>query len=122
MYINHANVMTLTQFIARSTWIAYAFEWKKLLKCHLKGKTSRKLAIGQNIDYSVKKMAQGLHLPLHSVKNHNIQTCLLVYAADHRGAFTGPLVIWFHSGNHMFSLKILLVLRWSVTESFSECS
>ena len=35
-----------------------------LLKCYLKGKTSRKLANGQNIDYSEKKkMAQGLHLP-----------------------------------------------------------
>ena len=28
---------------------------KKLLKCHLKGKASRKLANGQNIDYSAKK-------------------------------------------------------------------
>ena len=27
----------------------------KLLKCHLKGKASRKLANGQNIDYSEKK-------------------------------------------------------------------
>ena len=48
--------MTLTQFMARSTWVAYAFEWGKLLKCHLKGGgTSRKLANGQNIDYSEKK-------------------------------------------------------------------
>ena len=31
--------MTLTQFMATSTWVAYAFEWGKLLKCHLKGKT-----------------------------------------------------------------------------------
>ena len=36
------------------------------LKRYLKGKISRKLANGQNIDYSEeKKMAQGLHLPLH---------------------------------------------------------
>ena len=47
--------MTLTKFLARSTWVAYAFEWGKLLKCHLKGKTSRKLANGQNIDYSEKR-------------------------------------------------------------------
>ena len=39
--------MTLTKFMARSTWVAYAFEWGKLLKCHLKGKASRKLANGQ---------------------------------------------------------------------------
>ena len=35
--------------MARSTWVAYAFEWGKLLKCHLK------LTNGQNIDYSEKK-------------------------------------------------------------------
>ena len=52
VYINHDPLMTLTKFMARSTWFAYAFEWEKLLKCHLKGKASRKLANGQNIDYS----------------------------------------------------------------------
>ena len=30
--------MTLTQFMARSTWVAHAFVWEKLLICHLKGK------------------------------------------------------------------------------------
>ena len=50
VYINHDPVMTLTKFMARSTWVAYAFEWGKLLKCHLKGKANRKLANGQNID------------------------------------------------------------------------
>ena len=52
VYINHDPVITLTKFMARSTWVAHAFEWEKVLKCHLKGKAS-------------KKMAQGLHLPLH---------------------------------------------------------
>ena len=47
--------MTLTKFMARSTWVAHAFEWEKLLKCHLKGKASKKLANGQNIDYSKKE-------------------------------------------------------------------
>ena len=47
--------MTLTQFMARSTWVANAFEWEKLLKCHLKEKASRKLENGQNIDYSEKE-------------------------------------------------------------------
>ena len=42
MYINHDPVMTLTKFMARSTWVAFAFELGKLLKCHLKGKASRK--------------------------------------------------------------------------------
>ena len=47
--------MTLTKFMARSTWVAHAFEWEKLLKCHLKGKASKKLANGQNMDYSEKR-------------------------------------------------------------------
>ena len=55
VYINPDPVVTLTQFMARSTWVVHASEWGKLLKCHLKGKTSRKLANGQNIDYSEKK-------------------------------------------------------------------
>ena len=47
--------MTLTYFKARSTWVAYVFEWVDLLKCHLKGKTCRILANGQDIDYPEKK-------------------------------------------------------------------
>ena len=50
-----------------------------LLKCYLKGKTSRKLASGQNIDYSEKRK-----WPCTGVKYHNIQICLLVYEADLR--------------------------------------
>ena len=57
--------------------------WKKLLKCHMKGKASKKLANGQNIDYSEKrKWPKGFICPCTGVKYHNIQTCLLVYAAD----------------------------------------
>ena len=69
--------------MARSKWVAHAFEWEKLLKCHLKGKASKKLANGQNIDYSEKrKRPKGFICPCTGVKYHNIQTCLLVYAAD----------------------------------------
>ena len=83
VYINHDPVMTLTKFMARSTWVAHAFEWEILLKCHLKGKASKKLANGQNIDYSEKrKRPKGFICPCTGVKYHNIQTCLLVYAAD----------------------------------------
>ena len=39
VYINPDPWMTLTYFTARSTKVAHAFEWGKLLKCHLKGKT-----------------------------------------------------------------------------------
>ena len=85
LYINHDPLMTLTQFMARSAWVAHAFEWGKLLECHLKGKVSRKLANGQNIDYSEKrKSPKGFICPCTGVKYHNIQTCLLVYAADLR--------------------------------------
>ena len=53
VYINHDPVMTLIKFMA--TWVAYAFELGKLLKCHLKGNASRKLANGQNIEDSEKR-------------------------------------------------------------------
>ena len=36
VYINHDPVMTLTYFTTRSTEVANAFEWGKLLKCHFK--------------------------------------------------------------------------------------
>ena len=55
--------MTLTYFKARSTWVAYVFEWVDLLKCHLKGKTCRILANGQDIDYPEKKWSQGFICP-----------------------------------------------------------
>ena len=90
--------MTLTKFMARSTWVAHAFDWEKLLKCHLKGKASKKLANGQNIDYSEKrKWPKGFLCPCTGVKYHNIQTCLLVYAADSGERLhyrtIGPLVL-----------------------------
>ena len=78
VYINHDPVMTLTKFMARSSWIAYAFELGKLLKCHLKGKASRKLANGQNIEDSEKrKWPKGFICPCTGIKYHNIHTCLL---------------------------------------------
>ena len=80
--INHDPVMTLAYFKAKSIWVAYAFERGKLLKCHLKWKTCRKLANGQNIDYSEKLLLRVSCAPALGAKYHNIQTCLLVYVAD----------------------------------------
>ena len=82
-------MMTLTYFKARSTWVTYALEWVlKLLKCHFEGKR-RKLANGQDIDYfERKKWPQGFICPYTVAIFHNIQTCLLVYTADLRKAFT----------------------------------
>ena len=76
VYINHDPVMTLTQLMARLTWVAYAFECVKLLKCHLKGKTSRKLANEQNIHYSEQRKWPKAALGLNTI--------ILVYAADLR--------------------------------------
>ena len=42
-YINHDPVMTLTQFMARSTWVAYAFEWGKLLKMSFERETEQEI-------------------------------------------------------------------------------
>ena len=95
VYINHDPVMTLTKFMARSTWVAHAFEWEKLLKCHLMGKASKKLANGQNIDYSEKrKRPKGFICPCTGVKYHNIQMFIGI-CSRLRLAFTGPLVLWF---------------------------
>ena len=55
VYINHDPVMTLTKLMVRITWVAHAFELEKLFQCHLKGKAHKKLANGQNIDYSEKR-------------------------------------------------------------------
>ena len=56
------NVMTLTYFIARSARLPIRLNGGKLLKCHLKRTTCRKLAFGQNIDYSENNVTPGLHL------------------------------------------------------------
>ena len=63
VYINHDPVMTLTKFMARSAWVAYAFEWEKLLKMSFEEKSQQDIDKWTNIDYSEKKkMAQGRHL------------------------------------------------------------
>ena len=35
VYINHDAEMTLTYFTARSNYVAHAFEWGKIGKCHV---------------------------------------------------------------------------------------
>ena len=56
VFINYDLWMTLTYFMARSTWVAHAFEWEKLLKCHSKGKSCRKWANGLKVSNSEKKL------------------------------------------------------------------
>ena len=43
VYINHDPVMTLTKFMARSTWVAYAFEWGKTVKMSFEGKSQQEI-------------------------------------------------------------------------------
>ena len=110
VYISHGPVMTLTQFMARSTWVAHAFEWGKLFKCHMKGKASWKLANGQNIDYSEKR----LHLPLHcsplaiSITWKMVPHEILLWIPVH----WAMLVLKLHDAN-LASLSVLKNSRWS---------
>ena len=109
VYINHDPVMTLTKFMARSTRVAYAFELGKLLKCHLKGKASRKLANGQNIEDSEKrKWPKGFICPCTGIKYHNIHTCLLTSICSRSQVSVyrtiGPLVLSFAPKHRLWVL------------------
>ena len=92
-------MLTLTKFMARSAWVAYAFELGKLLKCHLKGKASRKLANGQNIEDSGKKengpRASSAPAPFTRLKYHTIQTCFCNRSQVSVYRTIGPLVVFF---------------------------
>ena len=80
--------MTLSYFTARSTWVAHAFEWGKLLKCHLKSITCNKLANGLNFYDLKKKLTPGFALTLPwdyiHVYDHSSQLSLLVYISGLR--------------------------------------
>ena len=88
VYINCDPWMTLTYFTARSTEVAHAFEWGKLLKCHLKGKTFSKLANGLKFYVFKKKLTSGVALTQPwgyiYVYYHSSQTSLLVYISGFR--------------------------------------
>ena len=43
VYINHDPVMTLTKFMARSTWVAHAFEWGKTVKMSFEVKSQQEI-------------------------------------------------------------------------------
>ena len=43
VYLNHDPVMTLTKFMARSTWVAYAFEWGKTVKMLFEVKSQQEI-------------------------------------------------------------------------------
>ena len=64
VYINHDPGMTLTYFTTRSTRLAHAFEWGKMSKCHLNGKTLWKWVNGLKIYDSENKLdPRGMSVP-----------------------------------------------------------
>ena len=84
VYINHDPVMTLSQFMAMSTWVAHAFEWGKLLKCHLKGKTAENWQMGRILIILKKENdTRASSVPTLGL-NAIIFKRLFVYAADFR--------------------------------------
>ena len=65
VYINHDPGMTLTYFTERPTHVAHTFEWGKLSKCHLKGKTIWKWANGQEIYEKMGPRGRSVPTPGH---------------------------------------------------------
>ena len=43
VYLNHDPVMTLTKFMTRSTWVAYAFEWEETVKMLFEVKSQQEI-------------------------------------------------------------------------------
>ena len=43
VYINHDPVMTLTKFMARSSWVAYTFQIWKTVKMSFEGKSQQEI-------------------------------------------------------------------------------
>ena len=61
--INHDPDMTLTYFTGKSKYVSYAFEWGKVLKCHLQGKAFMKWVNELDIEYSERNLDPGWGLP-----------------------------------------------------------
>ena len=123
VYINHDPVMTLTKFMARSTWVACASELGKLLKCHLKEKANRKLANGQNIEDSEKrKWPKGLSAPaleLNTIIFKHVYWYMQLISGerlqDHwSSGISAYACCWFpYVAAHTLTLQILLICsRW----------
>ena len=107
VYINHDPVMTLTKFMARSTWVACASELGKLLKCHLKEKANRKLANGQNIEDSERrKWPKGLSAPVLE-----LNTIIFKHVYWYMQLISGERLQdhWSSGINYYYALKHILV-------------
>ena len=84
--------MTLTKFMARSAWVAYAFEWGKLLKMSFEEKSQQDIGKWTNIDYSEKrKWPKGIICPCTGVIYMFIGICSRSQVSVYRTI--GPLVL-----------------------------
>ena len=88
--INHDPGMTQVPdlFYGKVNLVSHAFEWGKLLQCHLKGKTCIKLANALNLFDLKEKLTPEVALTLPwgyiHVYYHSSQTSLLVYISSLR--------------------------------------
>ena len=97
--INHKPGMTLTYFTTMSTYVAYAFEWGKLLKWDLMGKTCRKWVYKLEIQDSEKNFdprggsasALGHYTCIHD--NHYIQRSSLKQLGQSKSYFIGNILM-----------------------------
>ena len=94
MFLNHDSLTTFTYFMARSTKVAYAFEWEKILKYHLMGKTCGRLANEHNIYYSENNMTQGSSVPALELYTIIFKHFIGIYSRSEVSIYRtiGPLV------------------------------
>ena len=112
VYINHDPVMTLTKFMAWSTWVACASELGKLLKCHLKEKANRKLANGQNIEDSEKrKWPKGLSAPALE-----LNTIIFKHVYWYMQLILGERLQDHWSSGSLDPMPFKLILKWFFSE------
>ena len=74
---------------------------------------------GQYIDYSEKKMAQGLHLPLYGTIFYNIG----IYSRSQVSVYRtiGPLVFFFLEDNLWFAQECFAPVGWGKYLRFALC-
>ena len=98
--------MTFTYSQAWSTWTANAFQrnGERLLKCHLKGKTCRKLNWKMDRLLLILKWPHGFICPFTSALAiyHNIQMFIGIYSISQVSVYStiGPLVMHTCTTNH----------------------
>ena len=112
--------MTLTYFTARSTYVAHAFEWGKLLKCHLKGKTCRKWANGLKVGNSEKKLdPRGWSAPTPGQYTCILQKYSKIFFSDttwpikaiygRKHLWEGGTIVFINNPGHMIKMAAMTI-------------